>query len=458
MQLLLERMDNPEMFHTSVLVGDELGEIAAAGRMHPEPRNGYGSILSYLQDGKCLDVLILYGARNTGKRILMSQAIADMSQEDRDHTAFIQIKEGNVIGDLSHDLTVLRDHGIKYVFIDDVTLMPNFIKNASVLGNFFSYSMKIVISGSDNLGLMFAHKESLFSRSILLHTNYWPFPEWSRIAGSDDLDRYLERGGYYPGKDVSVASALNIAQDIGRYIVNYRVIGNLSKLENLWMKGELTYTIRIMLEDMTLDFLEGVGDGEFRERLDIFRKSRDEYHIGTTVWKALEVDLAEIDIIRYVTIDDVMYPEMKSSREILFIQPGLRYSLVMDIIDRIGVDSVDIIKNDVKHRILAETVLLSAIRNIESRWYHVFKLEGIDMVIWNAFKDEVYLFNVAKDFVDDALMEHIESHYGKIIGQYVIVDDSSPVADGVVHLKAENLLMKLEALEIIEPELEFIID
>ena len=111
----------------------------------------------------------------------MSQLIADMSAEDRELTAFIQIKDGYVIDDLSHDLAVLRDEGIRYVFIDEVTLLPDFISNASVLGSFFSFSMKIVISGSDDLGLMFAYRDSLFSRSILFHTDFWSFPEWSAL-------------------------------------------------------------------------------------------------------------------------------------------------------------------------------------------------------------------------------------------------------------------------------------
>ena len=469
MELLKARMDNPEMFHTSVLVGEELGELAGIGRSYHEHRDWYENFLTYLYDRKCRDVLILYGSRNTGKRILMSQVIADMSQEDRNHTAFIRIEYGNVMDDLRHDLAVLRDHGIEYVFIDEVTSMPNFIRNASVLGNYFSYSMKIVISGSEILGLLFAHRDGLLNRSVLLHTNYWSFPEWSRISGSVDVDRYLETSGFHPAKGIAVDSAWHIAQDIENSVVNYRGIGNLRKLETLRMKGELTYAIQRILEDMTLDFLEGVGNEEFHDNLKVFMKARDEYHISASVLNALEGYLADMDIIVSVAIKDVMDPESEYACALMFIQPGLRYLLAMDIVDKIAGNRSDIVENDIRSRILSEAVFIAAKLKVDSFWYRVFRLKGegymVDMVIWDAYHDEVHLFKVdggdspEKEFLDDILREHVEDRYGKIVGRYVIYrGESCRSNDGVEYIKADELLKKLDEIELPEHVPDFIID
>ena len=61
---------------------------------------------------------------------------------------------------LTKDLDVLFKRGYKYVFIDEVTLMEDFIDTAAVLSDIYSQmGMKIVVSGTDSLGFAFADKD-----------------------------------------------------------------------------------------------------------------------------------------------------------------------------------------------------------------------------------------------------------------------------------------------------------
>ena len=64
----------------------------------------------------------------------------------------------------------------RYVFIDEVTLMDDFIDGAALFSDVFATSgMKIVLSGTDSLGFIFSEDEQLYDRCILLHRTFIPF-------------------------------------------------------------------------------------------------------------------------------------------------------------------------------------------------------------------------------------------------------------------------------------------
>ena len=62
------------------------------------------------------------------------------------------------------------------MFIDEITLMDDFINTAAVLSDVFSMmDMKIVVSGTDSLGFAMANRDELYDRSIMIHTSFIPF-------------------------------------------------------------------------------------------------------------------------------------------------------------------------------------------------------------------------------------------------------------------------------------------
>ena len=92
-------------------------------------------------------VFILYGLRRTGKTTLIRQIIYNMSDEDRNKTVFIQINPTNTLADVNKDLRKLETLGYKYVFIDEVTMMDDYIQGAALFSDVFASSgMKIVLS------------------------------------------------------------------------------------------------------------------------------------------------------------------------------------------------------------------------------------------------------------------------------------------------------------------------
>ena len=55
---------------------------------------------------------------------------------------------------------VQEKQGFRYVFIDEVTLLSDFIEGAALFSDIFASSgMKIVLSGTDSLGFLFAEDD-----------------------------------------------------------------------------------------------------------------------------------------------------------------------------------------------------------------------------------------------------------------------------------------------------------
>lgn len=91
---------------------------------------------------------------------------------------------------------ILERAGFRYVFIDEVTLLADFIEGAALFADVFaSCGMKIVLSGTDSLGFVFSEDEQLYDRAEMLHTTFIPYREFERVLGLNGIDEYIQYGG-----------------------------------------------------------------------------------------------------------------------------------------------------------------------------------------------------------------------------------------------------------------------
>ena len=96
-------------------------------------------------------VLIIYGLRRTGKTTMIRQILTELSPEEFKKAAFIQVTTGDSLADVDTDLRLLERNGFRYVFIDEVTLLEDFIEGAALFSDIYASSgMKIVLSGTDS--------------------------------------------------------------------------------------------------------------------------------------------------------------------------------------------------------------------------------------------------------------------------------------------------------------------
>ena len=439
------KQDKIEDFITDIRMGKSLDDFSASTKNYKK-RELYSTIEQYVYGESHDKVFILYGLRRTGKTTLIRQIIYNMKEDDRAKTVFIQINSKNTLADINKDLKKLESLGYKYVFIDEVTLMDDFIQGAALFSDVFASSgMKIVLSGTDSLGFIFSEDEQLYDRCIFLHTTYIPFREFANVLGIRDIDQYMEFGGTMSqsgenynqaifGTKKSTDEYVNtaIARNIQHSLKNYQYGSHFRNLKELYDKHELTNAINRIVEDMNHDFTIEVltrafKSHDFGSAKDIMRKDRenptdilddiDGEKLTANLMKLLEiinkedqsVKIEEVhrnEIKEYLDLLDltcdipvVDMTDLSNKRvSVVFSQPGLRYSQAESLIKTLMMDetfkNIDALErkriterilDDVKGRMLEEIVQLETKKANPA--LEVFKLQfavgEFDMVVYD---------------------------------------------------------------------------
>lgn len=429
-------------FITDVRVGDDLRSYSNAVRKYKR-RSHYQRLHDYIYGDTYDRVFILFGLRRTGKTTLIRQILADMTDADLEKTAFIQIAAKNSLADANKDLKYLQGEGYKYIFIDEVTLMSDFIEGAALFSDIYAaMGMKIVLSGTDSLGFLFSEDDQLYDRYYQVHTTHIPYREFEEVLGIKGIDEYIRYGGtmslsgaHYnenspfankKNADEYVDSA--VARNIQHSLKCYQYENHFRNLRELYEHNELTNAINRVVEDINHAFLLRVLTDEFKSH-DFGRSATNLRSSGNDILddvdhealterlKAmmeirntpeLTVELKEVhlkEIIQYLIKLDLIHKIAERSDtssdetyRLGIAQPGLRYAQVDALVEALMRDSVfgelplaeknlvlDRIRNEIKGRMMEDIVLLEtqlANRKKEVFTYH-FDIGEFDMVVFD---------------------------------------------------------------------------
>ena len=270
-----------EEFHTNVITG--IGIEAFAKRVEKfEKRDCYRLLHKFINNDYDGKICILYGLRRTGKTTLLFQMMGEFSVKQ---TAYIKIQATDNMSLLTKDLKKLFRLGYQYVFIDEITLLDDFINTAAVLSDVFSMmGMKIVVSGTDSLGFAMANRDELYDRSIMIHTSFIPFREYVRLLNIPSIDEYIEYGGTLKKENMDFndpEAALDevafrddestrkyidsaISRNIQHTLKNDHYGEYFNQLRDLYEEGELTNVINRIVENMNHRFLLRVVQQKFK--------------------------------------------------------------------------------------------------------------------------------------------------------------------------------------------------
>ena len=370
-------------------------------------RECYARLRDYVFGPQQDKVFVIYGLRRTGKTTMIRQILADMDEKMRDQTAFIQITAKNTLADVNKDLRALEKNGCRYVFLDEVTLMEDFIDGAAVFSDVFAASgMKIVLSGTDSLGFLFTSDEQLYDRCIMLHTTFIPYREFEQVLGIKGIDEYIRYGGTMSmsgvnyNEDSPFANSENareyvdtaIAHNIQHSLRCYQQAGHFRKLQELYEKNELTSAINRVVEDQTHRFTVEVLTRDFKsndlelsartlrrdrkrpndilDRVDtqnVTRRLMELLEIRNQAEQTVELEPAHAaEIQEYLTlldltqnVDIVTMPGGEKLPRTVIAQPGLRYAQAKALIESLLLDpafsDLSIIeRNRIQERILSE--------------------------------------------------------------------------------------------------------
>ena len=444
-------------FTTNVRTGEALHSFASPVRAYRK-RECFRQLHDYIYGGQQDKVFILYGLRRTGKTTMIRQIFAEMSEAELAKVAFIQITARDTLADVNRDLKLLEAQGFRYVFLDEVTLMEDFIEGAALFSDVFAAcGMKTVLSGADSMGFLFAEDEQLYGRCILLHTTFIPYREFESVLGIHGIDEYIRYGGtmslggiHYnetstfasrESADEYVDTA--IARNIQHSLRCYQYEGHFRHLWDLYDKNELTSAINRVVEDInhrfTLEVLSqdwkshdlGISASNLRRDrenptdildcidlaavTDSLRKLLEIRNKAEQTVKLDDVHAAEIkeylDLLDLTREIDVLHlPDVgtKSNRTVI-AQPGLRYAQAgtlirslllgetfsaLSLAERTAVQ--ERILTEIKGRMLEDIVLLETkLANPKKQVFVLqFPVGEFDMVVFDPNAGSCRIFEI----------------------------------------------------------------
>ena len=369
-------------FHTNVVTGTGLQALANSVAKYGK-RDCFSTLQKFVNgsyDGK---ICILYGLRRTGKTTLLFQMLSELPIEK---TAYIKVQTTDDMSRLTKDLKVLFELGYRYVFIDEITLLNDFIDTAAVLSDVFSMmGMKIVVSGTDSLGFAMANRDELYDRSVTIHTSFIPFREYARLLNICSVDSYIEYGGTLKMENMSFDDPdaafdegafrddestrkyidTAISRNIQHTLKNDHYGEYFNQLRELYEKGELTNVINRIVQHMNHRFVLRVVEDEFKshdfgsakelllhdlpaERATVLYDV-DEKQILERLKAIIEVKeksettvpitQEHIDKVeKYLLMLDLIvncperYESGKQAEHIVFSQPGMRYAIAKALV------------------------------------------------------------------------------------------------------------------------------
>ena len=369
-------------FHTNVVTGTGLQALANSVAKYGK-RDCFSTLQKFVAgsyDGK---ICILYGLRRTGKTTLLFQMLSELPIEK---TAYIKVQTTDDMSRLTKDLKVLFELGYRYVFIDEITLLSDFIDTAAVLSDVFSMmGMKIVVSGTDSLGFAMANRDELYDRSVTIHTSFIPFREYARLLNICSVDSYIEYGGTLKMENMSFDDPdaafdevafrddestrkyidTAISRNIQHTLKNDHYGEYFNQLRELYEKGELTNVINRIVQHMNHRFVLRVVEDEFKSH--DFGSAKDlllhdlPAERATVLYDVNEKQILErlkaiievkeksettvpitqehIDKVKkYLLMLDLIvncperYESGKQAEHIVFSQPGMRYAIAKALV------------------------------------------------------------------------------------------------------------------------------
>ena len=287
-------------YRTNVITGYDLKELILPAQKLRK-RDCFKRLNKYMTGDFAGKVCLLYGLRRTGKTTLLLQAINELTDDQFTKAVYIKATTDNTMADLNQDLKLLRENGYRYIFIDEVTLIEDFIDSAALLSDIYAaMGMKVVLSGTDSLGFWFTLRGELYDRAVTIHTTFIPFREFSRLLRINDIDEYIRYGGMlkvgelaFDDDDANEPDASFRDDESTRRYIDTAICQNIQHslkccrdgtyfrhLQSLYNKGELTGAINRIIESMNHQFLLRILTRPFKSHnlgsaAEVLRKQSD---------------------------------------------------------------------------------------------------------------------------------------------------------------------------------------
>ncbi len=389
---------------------------------------------------------------------------------------------------MDKDVRHLERAGVKYLFIDEITSMPDFKDACSLLADSYAASgMRIVLSGSSSLAFIICHDEALHDRALMLDTTHIPYKDCVEVLGAKDLDEYMRCGGTMDlGKEKEEGFVFATSASVDMY-VNSAIqkniqdgilfkLGGSAAVSDAESAEEAAGPVSSVVAQESRVFLKEILETEYKpgdlnfipdNLLEILGAALHCDDVEMEHRSEIEGYLSRMDYLRSIDIVPADPEEEKTSR-IITSQPGIRYTQVKDMVETFIQDDIfasipalkrknaqeKIMKQVSKHMqddiILLETCFANPDKKVCSYKFP----DGVYNIVIADTKEATCKIYVIKHsdktsqkqtrlLVDDDMLKETERRFGKITERGVIYRGKSGYIGDIRYINAEDYLLGL---------------
>lgn len=165
-------------------------------------RDIFDEVYNQVIDKKDRAVVLLHGLRRTGKTKMLHQLIKQLIDDGNataDQIGLINVNDGSVDkGDISNTLEEMYYRGIKYVFIDEFTLVRGIISSSQYMHDIYSMrGVKVMLTGTSSFAINMLWWKSLATRSKMINMPPVSFHEHCRLINEITFSEYVKYGGIF---------------------------------------------------------------------------------------------------------------------------------------------------------------------------------------------------------------------------------------------------------------------
>lgn len=233
------------------------------------PRKIQNSIHNYLDKNK---IVVLYGARQTGKTTLVNQILNDVDEKvlriNADQKIYVDLLS-------SRDLMQIKGlvDGYDVLFIDEAQRIPEIGINLKIIHDEIP-GLKVIVTGSSSLHLAGKIQEPLTGRKRVFHLFPFTLQELEIKHNRFELERQLENFmiyGQYP--EVMTTTNINEKENLLYEIGNSYLFKDVTDLQNLKHENKL----RELLMLLAFQIGSEVSINELSKKLSISRDAVTNY-------------------------------------------------------------------------------------------------------------------------------------------------------------------------------------
>lgn len=425
-------------------------------------RKAFAILKDFVLGDECYqgEILAVCGLKRTGKTTLLKQLLCAIDTYT-ESCAFLEMQDSDIMKTLERRIEEEQAKGKTVIFINEITIVSDFINNSSSLADCFAKAgVRIIISGKDSLSIAFAEDYELYDRVRKVNTTYTSFAEYHTLFPSEDINDYIRYGGLFYKNEaekstigyenilsylhdavtMNIANSLKNNADIDKRDSAFKNI-NETELKSITEKAAGLYS--------------GSPDGEIITAL-TDKKDNADCYITPQMIKELEKWLKEIGFLSFIekrTFANVsgVWKKLPPTYEYHIVQPAVRYSFLKKAaeseIERYQhldkqrqKEMAETLNRNMLDEIVGQTVIFDVMSSLPDERYIVCKPEfmhenrlfnGYDMLIYDRQENSYRYFLIRRksdDYADniEEIMSVAESHFGECKSVCMLYAEKSP--------------------------------